>query len=268
MRFFFALLLSAPLMSASNILGTKIDAGPSSVKILLTFDTPYEGEIRQSTRENGIVIRLTKASVESPSIDKLPSTVANKVSITPLGDQTQIVVEAPAPIVLSASKSSDAYGLRLQIAQPSVAPKKHAENPDAGFMGNYSILAAVAISGIAVFFLLMRRVSYAGKRPIKTAFLGRKRSVADEAMVRFQKPIDKKNRVALIDYAGMSYLVVLGTTNLLLEKFRRSEAMDNDAFEQLLQAKRHEIDAFVVQTTEREELIEPLESYKAKASGA
>jgi hypothetical protein len=268
MRFFFALLLAAPLMSASNILSTKIDAKPSSAEILLTFDTPYEGEIRQSTRENSIVIRLTEASIESPSIDKLTSTLADKVSITPLGDQTQIVVEAAAPIVLSALKSSDAYGLKLRVAQPLVAQEKYAESPSSGFNSRYSIVAAVVLSGIAVFFLLMRRVSMPYKSPIKTVLLGKTGGVTDEATVRFQKPIDENNHIALIDYAGTSYLVILGTSNLLLEKFRGSEAMDSDAFEELLEAKCCEIDAFVVRETKREEIVEPLESYKAKASGA
>jgi hypothetical protein len=263
MRYLFILFLFAPLMMASNILSTKIAVQHAFVDILITFDTPFEGQIRQNTRKNGIVIRLSKATAESPSIDKPASSVVKRIAVTPLGDETQIAIDASAPIVLQASKSSDAYGLKLRIAQPSAAPQKQAANPSSEFNGGYSIVAAVALTGIALFFLLMRRVP----KPIKTALLGKKESVSEEATVRFHKPIDVDNSVALIDYAGTSYLVVLGATNLLLEKFRGDEALDADDLEGLFEAKRHEINAFVEGDANREEPVEPLESYKAKASG-
>jgi hypothetical protein len=252
------------LMMASNILSTKISVQHAYVDLLMTFDTPFEGEIRQNTRTNGIVIRLTKATAESPSIDKPASSLVKKIAITPLGDETQIVVDAPAPIVLYASRSSDAYGLKLRIAQPAAASEKLAADPTQEFNTGYIILAVIVLTCIALVFWMIRRVFV----PVKARLFGKAKSTRDDATVRFQKPIDENNSVAVIDYAGISYLVVLGTTNLLLEKFRENDDLDVDDIEELLEAKRHEIDAIMERGAMHEEVIEPLESYKAKASGA
>lgn len=267
MRLLFTFLLFTPILIASNILSTKIDLQPSFVDLFITFDTPFEGDVRQSRRENTIVIRLTEATIESPSIDKLPSAIAKKVAITPLGDQTQIVVDAPAPIVLNASKSSDSYGLKLRISEPPVAAASLRAIPEKQFEGGYLILIALLVVGIAILFWLKRPVFKSADSPDKPRLFGKKKRLRDEATVRFQKPIDPKNSIAMIDYAGESYLVVLGTTNLLLDKFRGNKAVHGGDLEQLLQAKQHEINAFLGEGTVEENVMEALESYKAKASG-
>jgi hypothetical protein len=83
--------------------------------------------------------------------------------------------------------------------------------------------------------------------------------------VRFQKPLDPKNRVAMLDFEGQSYLVLLGSSNVLLDKFIDGKPISTQSdFDKVLDDNKNELDSYLQLDTSD---IEPLESYKEKASG-
>ncbi len=65
-----------------------------------------------------------------------------------------------------------------------------------------------------------------------------------------------------MDYADESYLVVIGNSNLLLDKFHGQTPVTENEFESMLKDKNQELDTFL-----QIDKQEPLESYKEKASG-
>ena len=100
---------------ASKILSYNVYERTDRVDVMITFDTPYRGVIKQNTSKSKIVIKLEDASIESSKMKKISSNFLKSLSITPLKNHTQITALVPAMIKIIASKTSDAYGLRLRF---------------------------------------------------------------------------------------------------------------------------------------------------------
>jgi len=58
---------------ASKILSYNIYDRTDRADVMITFDTPYNGVIKQSRGKSKITIKLENASIESPKIKKVAS---------------------------------------------------------------------------------------------------------------------------------------------------------------------------------------------------
>ena len=67
-----------------------------------------------------------------------------------------------------------------------------------------------------------------------------------------------------MDYAGESYLVLIGNSNILLDKFHGTQPVTEGEFESMLQNKNRELDSFLQIDQPKQEAFD---SYKEKASG-
>jgi hypothetical protein len=274
------LLILPSLIFASKILSYNVYDRTDRVDIMLAFDTPYEGTLRQSRQSNRIIVKLDGASIESPKVKNVASPYLGKLTITPIGDQTQIIAAVPSSVEMQASKTSDAFGLRLRFSKAAAAaastsnPETAAATaplgttlptkPEAEYQSSYMVVIAVLVIGILIMLWLKSRI---GAAPVQTGkkpwIFNKGGSAKDDVRVRFQKPLDQKNRVVMLDYADESYLVVIGTTNMLLEKFHDRQPVTQNDFEEMLQHKHEELDRFLQIDHDRD----TLQSYKEKASG-
>ena len=267
MRYLFFLLLPTTLLLASRILSYIVYDRTDRVDIMFTFDTPYEGTLRQNRQDNRIIIKLDGATIESPQLKNVASSYLSKLTITPIDNQTQIIVKVPSSVDMQASKTTDAYGLRLRFSKAAAASMSEnglPTKPSGQYEQSYYIVMVILIIGILILLWLKRKIN-TGERPIsaKPWIFSNKKEKADGVSIRFQKPLDTKNKIVMLDYADESYLIVVGSSNLLLNKFHAQESISESEFESMLQNKHHELDTFL-QIDEEEK--EPLDSYKQKAS--
>jgi len=112
----FLLLFLLPFsLFASKILSYNIYERTDRADVMLTFDTPYTGQIKQSISKSKIIIKLEDATIESPKIKKVSSRYLHSLTITPINNKTLIVASIAPSTRLIASKTSDGYGLRLRF---------------------------------------------------------------------------------------------------------------------------------------------------------
>jgi hypothetical protein len=272
MRSIFLLLLPL-LLFGSKILSYNVYERSKHVDIMLTFDTPYEGKLSQIKRDGKIILKLQGASIESPKIKTLRTSFLRKMTITPIGSHTEIILQTAPDIKMSASKTSDAYGLRLRFSkavatQQTAATAKTATATSlptkrvSEFNNAYYIVIAILLFGIILMLWLKKKM---GSPASKSKWLFKNGTKKEGISVRFQKPLDPKNRVAMLDYEGQSYLVLLGNSNVLLDKFIDGKPVSTQSeFDKILDDNKTELDSYL--QLESEEL-EPLQSYKDKASG-
>ena len=52
--------------------------------------------------------------------------------------------------------------------------------------------------------------------------------------IRFQKNIDSSNSVVMLDFGEQSYLVLMGASNILLDKFTDNKPVSQEDFETIL----------------------------------
>ena len=295
MKYFLLLLLPLSIY-ASKILSYNIYERSDRADVMITFDTPYTGTIKQSKRNDRIIIKLEDASIESAKIKKVNSNYLHSLTITPLKNQTQIVAFTADNVKFIASKTSDAYGLRLRFTQKN-AVKNTPQNstigtdlsalqtkPDGEMSRSYYIVVAILVIGILILLFIKKKIvaSPASKKKDSWLFnaaqeqLHKKEAPASQEMsqatlptdmvsIRFQKAIDSTNSVVMLDFGNESYLVMMGNSNILLDKFRDNKPTTQQEFDVILQERNQILEDFLG-VDEEQGLKEPLQAYKERAA--
>lgn len=278
---------------ASKILSYNIYDRTDRVDVMITFDTPYNGVIKQSVSESTITIKLQDATIESAKIKQLTSKYIKSLSISPMSDYTKIIALVPPSVNLRASKTSDAYGLRLRFTNKPVqkAPQAPAAKEETtstplsalptkkndDIAQSYYIVIAILIIGIVILFFIKKRVSPPQNRKDTSSWLFKENATTQERQkeiipthtdnknvtIRFQKSINSDNSVVMLDFGEQSYLVLMGKSNILLDKFTDDKPMTQDDFETILQSRHQELNNFL---NDNEQSKEPLQAYKERAA--
>jgi len=298
----YLLILLLPLsLYSSKILSYNIYDRTDRVDVMLTFDTPYRGKIKQSKTAKKIIIKLENASIESAKIKKLSSAFLKSITIAPMQESTQIIAYVPSSnIRLLASKTADGYGLRLRFTtrsttqksamgtlEPRTQPLQLPTKKDDELSQSYYIVIFILIVGIATLFYLRKKIPQTGgkKAPMqkeKTSnwlFQANQKeqkstpTTADtkstnEVTIRFQKPLDENNSVVMLDFGEQSYLILMGNGNILLDKFHENKPVSQQEFEMILQDRHQELESFLHGTPKASatDTKEALQSYKERAA--
>lgn len=282
---------------ASKILSYNIYERTDRTDVMITFDTPYSGEITQGLSNSKIIIKLQDASIESSKIKNLTSDFLQSLTITPLKEQVQIVADVGSAVKLVASKTSDAYGLRLRFTNNPTSKAKASNNQvaEANPLANlptkksndmstsYYIVVGILIIGIIILLILKnkmtspkdmkRKDSWLFKPTSKTSMpLNSEKEInaaRNEVSIRFQKSINEKNSVVMLDFANESYLVLMGNSNILLDKFKDNKPSNQEEFETILQSRHQELEDFLGSNqnqVKQNKHKEPLQAYKERAA--
>lgn len=295
MRYLLPLLLLPALLWGAKVLSYNVYDRNDRVDVMLTFDTPYEGVLRQNRQGDTVVIKLEEAFIEAPKIKNVNSKYLGKLSIVPQGDNIEITAQVSNDVTMQASKTSDSYGLRLRFMHPVATDTQEVIPPvdetaveglptksDNEFEQSYYVVIAILLIGIAILFWLKQNIAKRAEtihNEPKTPWLFNKFSSEPKSApatpiktsgdmggvhIRFQKTLDNSHTVAMLDYGTMSYLVLLGNNTLLLDKFQDNIPITQNEFESLLQSKHRELDGYFQLAPAQDEVFD---SYKEKASG-
>ena len=289
-------------LQASKILSYNIYDRSDRADVMITFDTPYDGVIKQNISKSKIIIKLSGASIESSKIKNVSSKFLRSVTITPMSGQTQIVASVPSSVRLIASKTADAYGLRLRFT--NLAAKKSNVNTPAStstslsslptkknddMSTSYYIVVAILIIGILILFILKKKMATKNIQNQQNPWLFQENKVntqtntpaveaaktpqnnSNDISIRFQKTLNEQNSVVMLDFGVQSYLVLMGKNNILLDKFTDDKPTTQEAFESILQNRHQELDDFLKvesnnNTDENKQPKEALQAYKERAA--
>jgi len=300
-KYLLLFLLPLTLLQASKILSYNIYDRTDRADVMITFDTPYEGVIKQNISKSKIIIKLSDASIESSKIKNVSSKFLHSITITPMSGQTQIVASVPASVRLIASKTSDSYGLRLRFTTAtakksllkgsqktatslSALPTKKSDDMST----SYYIVVIILIVGILILFILKKKMAGKNIQNQQSPWLFQENSDNkqtqtntqttataidnnNEISIRFQKTLNEGNSVVMLDFGTQSYLVLMGKNNILLDKFSDDKPTTQKDFESILQSRHQELDDFLrVESNGRDsqntQPKEALQAYKERAA--
>lgn len=299
------LLFLAPLyLFGAQILSYNIYERTDRADVMITFDTPYNGVLKLSKSDSKIILKLEDATIESTKLKKVNSKYLKSIAITPLKSYVQIVAITPNNVKLYASKTADAYGLRLRFTT-KVAPKHtqapqttQNQNPLANLptkkgddlSASYYIVVAILIIGIGILFYIKKRVTpkhpqqkqqnqwLFNQQPTQQTPPQQQQQPSQqtttagggEISIRFQKALDSNNSVVMLDFLNQSYLVLIGNGNILLDKFVDNKPTTQAEFDAILQERQNELEDFLTSPTSHasspQEFQEPLQAYKERAA--
>jgi len=283
---------------AAKILSYNIYDRTDRADVMITFDTPFSGKISQSITDSKIIIKLDGTSIESPKVKKVNSKFLYSLSIIPMSKQTQVIASVPSNVRLMASKTSDGYGLRLRFKAQAQSQQNDSvqriinsasQNPlaalptkkDEGISQSYYIVVGFLLIATIVLFYLKRKIQQNPKPAKQTNWLFKSNedqvptstkadSLApngNEVSIRFQKSIDNENSVLMLDFGVQSYLVLMGKSNILLDKFTDNKPTTQQEFNTILQSRHEQLEEFLGEDrSTRGTTKEPLQAYKERAA--
>jgi hypothetical protein len=279
------LLLIPFMLFASKILSYNVYERSDRVDVMLTFDTPYDGVISQQTLNGKIIIKLDDASIESEKTKALNSKFISQLVISPITSYTQIAATIPNDVQVQASKTVDSYGLRLRFdkqgavadTEPNAtsAPTSTTlpTGPDLEISAGYYVVMAILLATLGFVFYLKKKMgavisqtkpAASSAKPLKKPWMfGGKTEVHEELQVRFSKQLDQVNRIVMVDYGNLSYLILAGQSNILLDKFEDDKPLNKNEFEDILRDRNDELNAIL---NNRPQEKEPFQTYKEKAA--
>lgn len=269
MRFFVCLLLAALTLNASNLLTHNIYERSDRVDIMLSFDAPYGGRILQKKEEGVIVLTLEDLYFNQFVERGINSAIVQELTIEPAQNNTLVFLKSTQDIAVIASKTVDGFGLRIR-ARPANAPAQAtpittaplpATQSQSLIDGRYLSVIGVMLLLLLVLFWLKRKVAHLPKAAPSASWLFPKGASGKEPMkVLFQKPLDNTNKVVLLEFESHQYLIVTGTSNLLLDRFNEGKVKDENTFKDVFEQNRQKLDEYLrIQQTQ-------LNTYKEKAS--
>lgn len=295
MKLLFIFLLPTYIL-ASQILSYNIYNRTERVDVMLTFDTPFEGVIKKSTKNSKIIIKLEDTTIESSKIKQVNSKFLKSITITPMQKYTQIVATVGQKTKLLASKTADGYGLRLRFTKKTLLTKKQktlqpTQTPQLSLLPTkkgddiptryYVVVTILFVLVIILLFVKKKILKNQPIQPKQNSWLFKETAPKtttpqptinnDEVSIRFQKSIDEQNSVVMLDFGKYSYLIMMGNSNFLLDKFTDNIPETQTDFETMLQERHDELDDFL-QLGQREQYQEeiiqkdPIDIYKEKVA--
>lgn len=270
MRVFLFLALMFLHVNASSLLTYNVYDRNDRVDIMLSFDAPYEGQIFQQKDENVVGLILQDLNYDRVVNKNINSEILQEFSINPSNNTILLNLKSNKPIGVFASKTIDGFGLRIRVK--SIAPtvtqvaKNIQKTPiqtktqTTNEYRYYSVLVVMFLLVLVLFWAKRKLKNYKPKKGVKS-WLSKDN---DDIKLLSEKIIDHQNKIILVQYKQIQYLVLSGTNNIILDKFSENKISSQDEFSSVFEQNKQKLDEYLkLKATPN---ATQLDSYKQKAS--
>ncbi len=227
---------------------------------MLNFDIPFDGKIVQKREKEKIILYLPDVKILAPWQKKLNTSFVYQIDVLPAKAGSNIVIYSTKKVKVFAARSKDGFSLKITIKNPfAQAPQKKSFslNP------TYLYWGALFLIAILIFWILAKML-FRTPKVKKSKTIHVQNPKAAEFEIKFEKPLDEKNKIALISFKGVDYLVLIGTSNVLLGKYKEGEIQSIEEFESAIETQDI---SEAMKPAPQEEIFTTIEEYKRKASG-
>lgn len=258
-------------LHATNLLTYNIYNNPNEVAIRLAFDTPYNGQIFKRSENGATSLTFLDLKYDKTIQKSLDSKILENINIEPIENGTIITLKSPQKVGVFASKNADNLALRISVEpiNPKLSSTPLPKKPqtisssldlqsDIFSKINKQYIIVVSLLFVLLIFTYWLKSKVKSKNKKSWLF----KSSPKNINVLTHKMLDGANKVSLLEYNGVQYLVLTGNSNIILDKFNSpNQAKDDDDFEAMFEQNRKKLDNYL-------KLGQPsqLDSYKKKAS--
>lgn len=302
------MIMAIPLW-AVNLLTHNIYERDERVDIMLSFDAPYSGTIKQQNSDQITKIILSNLTIKNKINKEIKSNILQNINFSSADNLATLELKSSKPIAIIASKTSDKFGLRIRItpqakaankqvtatpaqtSTPKEQPTSLANIPTKKDSGDdiYTKYIIVILVLFAIFvFSMYIKTKYIKKnlktkavkptnqaqastitpktKPFEITTQKVTNSISnssfnwnlnDESIdVIYEKPLDNQNKVVLLNYENQKYLILVGSSNVLLDKFGEEKIKNKDDFELFFEQNKQKLGSYL------QERKNALSSYK------
>jgi flagellar biogenesis protein FliO len=201
--------------NASSILNISYFPVDNRVDVLFSLDEPFKGKVIYLSENNYKITNVSLNRIEQKKFKHL------NIIISPIDENSvNLKLNYKKPLTIKPSVTTKGYGLRIRIlglAKTSITKSKQINtlNKDINFnYVNYIIVIAILIFLIIILIYVKKKTLNKLPKSLQN----------DNYKVLYQKIIDPKNRIVMIEVFNKRYLLLLGEkNNLLLDNFSNSQ---------------------------------------------
>ncbi|WP_024953880.1 hypothetical protein [Sulfurospirillum arcachonense] len=283
MRTILIFLLTISFVNASNLLTHNIYERSDRVDVMLSFDSPYEGKITQKRGENITTLTLSDLTYDKLIEKNINSPILQAFTIEPDKDNIKVILKSEKNIAVIASKTVDGFGLRIRtkpifinkiqstkVSSVTTNTKTPITTKLSEDLIDSRYLSVILLLSIMILFMFWVKKRVANKQTQvkaknKNSWLFKQDTQNNsngEINVLHKKQIDNSNSVVLLEFDDKKYLVMTGNSNVLLEKFSKSDIKNDSDFEKAFEDNRKKLDEYL-----KIQKDDSFDNYKSKAAG-
>jgi hypothetical protein len=280
---FFALMVN---VFAASLLSMSVNENSESVEINLSFDAPFEGAIEQNATEKAVVLKISGIAIDSKKDVALSQNpLISRVTMLKDGPTAvQLAFENKKEIGFEALKNNDGYKLQLKITPKAVMPQKSVEanatpmpkpvstelpktQTDSEVSWRYIVVVSFLAFLVAVMFYVKKRFANnngasKGGWLLPKNFTPAKKD--DEVNVITQSFLDPNNKLMLVEYNNIRYLLLVGNTNAVVDRYYAEDAdLQNDEFRKVMAENERKLSEFL----KPQQQLSNFDEYRMKAEG-
>ncbi len=290
MKFILFFVLFATQIFASNLLTYNIYERTDRVDIMLSFDAPYEGNIFQKREKDTTSLILNSLSYDQSASKDINSKIIQELEIEPKQNSLVLNLRSNDAIIVNASKTTDSFGLRIRVTlkntktqvqnMPQASAKietastpKTENEPMVNIDSRYFIVLSVLIALLIFLYVFKRYITskssdFSGFKTPQNQPQNDTKSMNwllknqnSGVNIIYEKYLDRTNKLMLLSYENRRYLVIVGSSNVILDSFGEDKIQNEQDFAVFFEENKKKLGSFL------QERQNSLNNYKDKMSG-
>ncbi|AXP09447.1 hypothetical protein N4T57_06685 [Campylobacter hepaticus] len=221
------------------------------VDLMLSFDGVYNGKISQKKENNFILLTFSDLKYLKDEFKELHSRLVDKVKIDSKNNNTYIMLQSKQNINIESSFINDKFGIRIRITGQEKTdatnltpimnldheiPKTKNTSLQGYDYTNYILVISVLLILCIALWRFKRTIAYKHNTGFKNF------------NIIFQRFLDKNNQFIVFIYDNKRYVMVVGSSNVLLE----SDEISKDQIENYFTKKKEvNFDSFFEENKKR-----------------
>ena len=299
LRLFFTLFASFVYLQAGNLLTYNLYSRAENFDIVLSFDEPYNAQIRQQNQDGKIILLLENTKIKKNFSQALNSKFLNSISIMNFqGQMLGIGLKSDKNLQITPARNTDKKTMLIRITPKAISNfselgAQKTSSVDGKYTSLITLLSLLCIALVIIKKRLDKKIKNAKtaksvqknpsssgnsrkieqsveqklKQNTQKNIESKKTDFASElanadfdientAKIIFEKPLDNRNKVVLFEHNARKYLVLTGSSNVLLDRFGEDNIRTQSDFELFFEQNKNMLANFISKRTNS------LENYK------
>ena len=299
LRLFFTLFASFVYLQAGNLLTYNLYSRAENFDIVLSFDEPYNAQIRQQNQDGKIILLLENTKIKKNFSQALNSKFLNSISIMNFqGQMLGIGLKSDKNLQITPARNTDKKTMLIRITPKAISNfselgAQKTSSVDGKYTSLITLLSLLCIALVIIKKRLDKKIKNAKtaksvqknpsssgnsrkieqsveqklKQNTQKSIESKKTDFASElanadfdientAKIIFEKPLDNRNKVVLFEHNARKYLVLTGSSNVLLDRFGEDNIRTQSDFELFFEQNKNMLANFISKRTNS------LENYK------
>jgi len=198
------------LLFSANLINVNFFQQADKLDILFSLDSKFNGKVIEIAHNQFLIKKVISTN---EYYKKFENFFIKEVKILPKQSGVLVILNIKGKYKTSVALTPDGYGIRFRVEKLIKPVDTVAVNISNKNYNNYDRLDYVSYIVSVVVLIIIGIILFLFKKRIRENLGG------SDIKVLFQKPLDPKNKIVLVEFNQRRYLLVIGNSNILLDIF-------------------------------------------------